>query len=248
VAHTVDSEVSDQDALVLGSIADSMRSTFKTVEDMARGFIREAIIQGVFRPGQRLNLDTIAETLGVSRMPVRASLKQLENEGLVQINHYRGATVAVLRPDEIVEIYELRILLESYLLRLAIKSLDDELLVRLEEIVAELENSEDLNLRLERRYQMYEELYRRANRPLALAQVNKLRSAVGRYLLLQRVDELHTHEELIKSVRARDAEAAVDWLTRHFSTVSAKLQELAAGDQEAALALLTPPRACRLRP
>ncbi|WP_409371407.1 GntR family transcriptional regulator [Mycolicibacterium murale] len=55
----------------------------------------------------------MAESLGVSRMPVRASLRQLENEGLVQINHHRGATVSVLRPEEINEIYELRILLET---------------------------------------------------------------------------------------------------------------------------------------
>ncbi len=233
MARTVEFEVSDKDAKVLGHIADSVRGTFKTVEDMTQAFIREAITQGIFRPGQRLNLDSIAESLGVSRMPVRASLRQLENEGLVQINHYRGATVAVLRPAEIAEIYELRVLLESYLLRLAIDALDDDLLNRLQEIVDELENAEELGDRLERRYQLYEELYRRADRPRALAQVNNLRGAVGRYLLLQRVDEHHSHEELIKLLRARDADSAVEWLTKHLKKVSTRLQDIVARDQEA---------------
>jgi Mn-dependent DtxR family transcriptional regulator len=143
MARTVEPAVSDVDAQILGHIADSVRGTFKTVEDMTQAFIREAITQGIFRPGQRLNLDSIAESLGVSRMPVRASLRQLENEGLVQINHYRGATVSVLRPSEIAEIYELRILLESYLLKLAIASIDDELVDRLEAIVREMEDAVD---------------------------------------------------------------------------------------------------------
>src|SRR5882757_8648994 len=194
MARTVESGVSDVDAQILGHIADSVRGTFKTVEDMTQAFIREAITQGIFRPGQRLNLDSIAESLGVSRMPVRASLRQLENEGLVQINHYRGATVSVLRPSEIAEIYELRIIFEAYLLKLAIASIDDELVDRLEAIVREMEDAVDGVEQLERRYQMYEVLYARANRPRALTQVNNLRAAVGRYLLLQRVNEHHSHD------------------------------------------------------
>ena len=232
MARTIETEVSDKDAKILSNIADSVRGTFQTVEDMTQSFIREAIIQGVFRPGQRLNLDTIAGSLGVSRMPVRASLRQLENEGLVRIHPYRGVTVSVLRPDEIAEIYELRILLESYLLKLAIEGMDDELVDRLEGIVVDLENAEELSERLDRRYQLYEQLYLRANRPRALAQVNNLRSAVGRYLLLQRVDEQHSHEELIRHLRNRDTKAATAWLVKHLHKVSARLQAIVANEEK----------------
>jgi DNA-binding GntR family transcriptional regulator len=233
MARTIETEVSDKDAKILSNIADSVRGTFQTVEDMTQSFIREAIVQGVFRPGQRLNLDTIAGSLGVSRMPVRASLRQLENDGLVRIHPYRGATVSVLRPDEIAEIYELRILLESYLLKLAIEAMDDELVGRLEEIVVDLENAEELGERLDRRYQLYEQIYLRANRPRALAQVNNLRGAVGRYLLLQRVDEQHSHEELIRHLKNRDAKAATAWLVKHLQKVSARLQAIVASDEKA---------------
>jgi DNA-binding GntR family transcriptional regulator len=234
MAGTVGMGAMDSEVAALGAIAESVRGTFQTVEEMTQSFIREAILQGVFRPGQRLNLDTIAESLGVSRMPVRAGLRQLESEGLIQINRYRGATVSVLRADEIAEIYELRILLESYLLKLAIKGMDDELLHRLEAIAHSLDEAQEPGARLDYRYQLYETLYQRANRPRALAQVTSLRGSVGRYLLLQRVDEQHSHEELIGFLRARDVRGATAWLSKHLAKVSAKLQQIVAKQDELA--------------
>ena len=226
MARTVETASAGNEAEALSTIADNVRGTFQTVEEMTQSFIREAIMQGIFPPGQRLNLDTIAESLGVSRMPVRASLKQLESEGLVAIERYRGATVSVLRADEIAEIYDMRVLLEVYLLKLAMKDIDDAFLDRLDTIARDLDDAQELSARLDYRYQFYETLYRRANRPRALAQVNSLRGSVGRYLLLQRVDERHSHAELIAQLRARDTRAAVAWLTKHLGKVSTRLQQM----------------------
>jgi len=216
------------DVAALSTIADSVRGTFQTVEDMTHSFIREAIVQGVFPPGQRLNLDVIASTLGVSRMPVRASLRQLESEGLLRIHPYRGATVSILTAPEIAEIYDMRILLEGYLLEQAMARIDDALLDRLDGNVGRLEESDDLGARLDARRSFYQVLYERADRPRALAQANHLRSSVGRYLLLLRVDEPHGHQELMEKLRARDVEGAKAWLTGHLAHVSRTLQEIVA--------------------
>lgn len=235
MARETKHERSDGDVAVLEAIAASVRGTFTTVEDMTQSFIREAIVQGVFPPGERLNLDTIAATLGVSRMPVRASLRQLESEGLVRINAYRGATVSVLRAPEIAEIYELRVLLEGYLLEHAMATMDDAVLDRLEGIVRELDGDEELGDRLENRRMFYQVLYEAADRPRALAQVNNLRSSVGRYLLLQRVDEGHGHERFMALLRARDLPAAKAWLVEHLERVSAKLQSMVSEEQSRAV-------------
>lgn len=224
------SSTSVADAEVLESIALSVRGSFQTVEDMTQSFIREAIMQGVFPPGQRLNLDSIAALLGVSRMPVRASLRQLESEGLLTISAYRGATVSVLQPKEIAEIYELRIMLELYLLERAMENLDDALLNELQVIVGELETAEELGVRLERRRCFYETLYARADRPRALAEVNRLRGAVGRYLLLQRVDVHPVHDEFVTYLAERNLAKARAWLAAHLERVSARLQEVVAGE------------------
>lgn len=210
----------------LASIAQSARGTFQTVEDMTRSFIREAILRGLYRPGERLNQDSIAEILGVSRMPVRASLRQLESEGLLQINRHRGAVVSVLRPEEITEIYELRILLETHLLKLAMRNLDEGVLAELRKLVEELEAETDLAERLDKRRAFYQRLYEQANRPRALAEVTSLRRSVGRYLLLQRMDEHLGHGGLMQHLESGDTAAAVSWLRRHLDHVRRQLQRL----------------------
>jgi DNA-binding GntR family transcriptional regulator len=208
----------------LTSIAQSVRSTFQTIEGMTQSFIREAIMRGIFEPGERLNQDDIAETLGISRMPVRASLRQLEGEGLVRISPHRGATVSVLRPDEIAEIYDMRVMLESYLLRHAIDRLTDDTLKELEGIAKQVDRGASRADHIERRQDFYRRLYDLADRPRVQASAEQLRAAVGRYLLLIRMDEPTGHDKLIGHLSDRNKRGAVEWLTSHLNRVSKVLQ------------------------
>lgn len=221
----------------LEAVAATVRGGFSTVEEMTESFIREAILQGVLRPGERLQQDEIAAVLGVSRMPVRASLRQLESEGLLFLRPHRGAIVASLQPAEIAELYELRILLEGHLVGIAITNLTPEALRTLEELAGRLEATSELAERLELRRAFYRELYALADRPRAAALVEQLRVSVGRYLLLQRVDESRKgHAGLLPYLQDADTEGARAWLTTHLGRVSQELQELvrAAHDQAAA--------------
>ncbi|SEF15678.1 GntR family transcriptional regulator [Jiangella alba] len=210
----------------LDVIAKSVRGTFMTVEEMTQAFIREAILQGAFPPGHRLNLDAIASHLGVSRMPVRASLRQLEGEGLVRIHTHRGVTVSVLSPSEIAEIYELRILLEGHLIELSIPNLTPEVLDDLKRLAVQLDDTTDLATGLELRKEFYERLYALADRPRTLASAKNLRDSVGRYLLLRRVPERGGHPGLIAHLEAGDVEKAKTWLATHLGRVSVELQAL----------------------
>ena len=220
----------DDNGEALASLAQSLLGSFHTVEAMTETFIRQAILRGVFRPGERLSLDAIAKTLGVSRMPVRASLRQLESEGLVEIQPHRGVTVSSLSAREISEIYELRVVLELYLLERAIAAMDPVSLGRLGDIVEQLEKTESRDERTDRRHDFYAVLYGLADRPRALAQVNNLRASVGRYLLLQRVEEpLEGHHgRLLELITAGDVEAAKAWLSRHLEHVAVHLAALVA--------------------
>lgn len=210
----------------LAAIAQSVRGSFQTVEEMSQSFIREAIIQGVFRPGERLNLDVIASTLGVSRMPVRASLRQLEGEGLLTIHAHRGASVTVLGAKEIAEVYEMRIVLESYLLGKAMGKIDDAGLEALRAVLEELNASDELPSRLDRRRDFYGVLYSYADSPRAVGLVDNLRAAVGHYLLLQKVEETPVHAELLDLLQNRDLDGARAWLAHHLHRVSERLQHL----------------------
>jgi DNA-binding GntR family transcriptional regulator len=211
----------------LQEVAKDIRGSFLTVEEMTESFIRQAILRGVFRPGERVPQDEIAAALGVSRMPVRASLRPLEAEGLLDIRPHRGAVVASLRREEITELYEMRVLLEGYLLERAIANLTASDVARLEEIARRLEGSPELAEGLAARKDFYRELYALADRPRAAALVEQLRDSVGRYLLLQRVDESSTgHFGLLDFLRSGDAAGAKTWLDAHLHRVSEKLQHL----------------------
>lgn len=211
----------------LPALAQAVRGSFSTVEDMTKAFIREAILKGIFRPGQRLQQDSIAALLGVSRMPVRASLRQLESEGLVTFHAHRGATVASLTGRQIAEIYELRILLEGFALEKAMENLTEERLQELAEMAKELDASRDPSVWLEHRQRFYAQLYAYAERPEALALIRRLRAFVGPYLLLRRVvEEPHGHLGILDLLQEGDVAAAKRWLGSHLQQVSEELQRV----------------------
>ena len=81
--------------------------------------LRTAIVENRYAPGQRLVEQRIAEELGLSRTPVREALRMLEAEGLVVSERNRGAMVRPLSPTEVVDLYGLRIRLESYAVEVA---------------------------------------------------------------------------------------------------------------------------------
>src|SRR5690606_29265425 len=76
--------------------------------------LRQLILGGVYRPGERLVEENVAQRLGVSRTPVRQALTMLEAEGLVEIVRHRGATVCAFGIDDVWNLYDLRAVLEAH--------------------------------------------------------------------------------------------------------------------------------------
>lgn len=86
--------------------------------------LRTLILEGDLRPGERLVERTLAETLGVSRVPVREALRALEHEGLVEERATRGMVVRRLSDDDIDALFDLREALEGLLCRRLVRHLD----------------------------------------------------------------------------------------------------------------------------
>lgn len=106
----------------------------QSVSQQISEFLRSAIVQGTIKPNQRLIEESIAKELGVSRTPVREAIRRLEVEGLVEYVPQRGAVVRQVSPEELLEIYDLRILLEGYAARLAATRIQAEGLSSLEKL------------------------------------------------------------------------------------------------------------------
>ena len=93
--------------------------------DVVASKLRKAILTGVFKPGEELRQDKIAEMLGVSRMPVREAIRILSNEGLLKTSPNKSAIVTDIPSNYIKEYFELRILLECEAVSRATTNLND---------------------------------------------------------------------------------------------------------------------------
>ena len=115
----------------------------QTIQDIVCSTIRARILSGELPPGQWIRQDELAESLGVSRMPVREALHKLETEGLVTFYPRRGAVVTSITLEEFDEIYRIREELELLAVRWAGEHMAEFDLPRLRELFASLQDSED---------------------------------------------------------------------------------------------------------
>ena len=95
------------------------RLRYKTVAAAVADSLRQQILNGDLPAGAQLRQDALAEAFGISRIPVREALLQLEATNLVKIMPHRGAVVTGLSLQEVVDIFQLRVQLEPQLLLLS---------------------------------------------------------------------------------------------------------------------------------
>ncbi|HEY7624652.1 MAG TPA: GntR family transcriptional regulator [Candidatus Limnocylindria bacterium] len=192
-----------------------------TAQELVLSSLREAILSGALPPGARLRQERLADQFGTSRIPVREALRALEHEGIVTSEPYRGFTVTELNADDIEEVYELRILLESQAVRLAVPLMTDEDLTTLEGLYDEMVRAEPGEEQLAARERFYIRLYSMAGRPRLVALIARLRQEVARALrwpTLQHAPEHHQH--FFEAIKSGDQEGAASQLASHYRRVA----------------------------
>jgi DNA-binding GntR family transcriptional regulator len=188
--------------------------------------LREAIVRGQMRPGERLRTEEIARQFGVSRIPVREALHSLVAEGFVTLSPQRGAFVAELSVEDIEEIYLLRCLLEPVAARLATGNLTPELIDRLVKIVEEMERSEHDQSRwmdLDRTFHLT--LYSASGQPRMYQMIKQLRSNSERYSAIYISSPQYMpgarmrHRELLEAYLRADADLAEQRTLQHLKEI-----------------------------
>jgi DNA-binding GntR family transcriptional regulator len=196
----------------------------QTLSGMTVDALRERILHGHYPEGEPLRQDALAEELGVSRIPVREALRQLEAEGLVTFNPHRGAVVSTLSLSEIEELFELRALIELDLFRRAVPRIATEDVTRAKEILDAYETAlrnGDVSAWGEMNWQFHSTLFAPADRPFTLSVAQKLHQQCDRYLRMQLAlthGELRANEEhraILAAVRKKDTRRASDLLREH---------------------------------
>ena len=99
-----------------------------------RDELQHAILEGELRPGERLRAEALAQRFGTSRTPVREALLQLEAQGLVEVEPNRGAVVKAFDAADLLDLYELRALLEPQAAARAATRIGDADVARLIEL------------------------------------------------------------------------------------------------------------------
>lgn len=154
----------------------------QTRQEIIAERLRDAILRGIFRPGQRLDQNEIAEVFKVSRSPIREALRTLAAEGLVELVPHHGAVVSELPLAEIEEILFLRSVLEGMAARLAIPKMGAEQVQALGEILHELSRTTDIDRWLELNHRFHHAIYQYAGRPRLVALIDNLRNNIAPYM------------------------------------------------------------------
>ena len=192
------------------------------------GRLRQAILEGKLAGGTPLPESQTAAKLGVSRVPVREALVELERQGLVEYDRNGRASVRAFAPEDITEIMSLRGTLQTMAARHAASRLTDDDVRRLEDILARARETHDLTKFSELDTAFHDEIVAiaghrrlqrvwadfRAQMELWLARLHRQRESVKHDV---RKATLQSHREMIDVLKKRKPAAAAALMERHCS-------------------------------
>lgn len=184
--------------------------------DYVADALRTAIQQGSLADGAVLNQAALAAHFGVSRVPVREAMRQLQAEGLIETRAHRLAVVRGLDLERLIEVYDLRALIEGYLVEKAVPHIASSTLTELRALDKEMRGEDDHSRWLALNARFHDLLYQPAGDETALELVEQLRSRAERYVRLwSRGPGIHRpkeagreHAAIIKLAAAGDGPGA----------------------------------------
>lgn len=204
-------------------IADMRLARENTFAKRTEEVLREKILDGAIRPGERLNEVALAASLGISRGPLREAIQRLTSEGLLTVITHRGAFVRTFSRAEVVELYELRAALELHAVRLACQRASDEdiqdlavLLDETQERISETGNHaypSELDFHL--RVVMLASNPALLNRALETQRQLSLARSISAKQPMRARAAVVEHEELVEALTKRDRERATQLMEEH---------------------------------
>lgn len=205
------------------------------LRDVVFHTLREAILRGDLKPGERLMELQLAEKLGVSRTPIREAIRMLEQEGLAVTMPRRGAEVARMTLKDMEDVLEIREALDELAVRIACARITDEQLKKLSEVKKQFESSTqtgDVKQIAEADVSFHDVIYEATGNPKLVTLLNNLREQVYRY----RVEYIKNpknypvlikeHEAILQSLKDREVDRAVSAMQEHVSNQALAVKEI----------------------
>jgi DNA-binding GntR family transcriptional regulator len=201
----------------------------RTATAFVEATLRAAILSGRLAGGTPLRQEDLAAAFGVSRMPVREALRQLEAQALLDFVPHKGAVVTEISAADAADTYAIRMALEPAALTLSIPNLTEVEFGRATDLLHDMDVEEDPGRmgELNRRFHMT--LYEAAPHPKLLTLVESQLSSFDRYLRFHLAAKgrehmsQEDHRGMLEAARARDVPRAVEILGSHLRTAAATL-------------------------
>jgi len=202
-----------------------------TAVDVAYHGIRTSILSGEFEPGMQLKLQNLAGRYSISLIPVREALRLLQAEGLVESVRNKGARVASISLDETIDVYRLRLILETTAIKLAFPHIDDELITALEKLQSEMRKIflTDRIQYLALHEKLHFGIYSRCDSKWTMRLLRLVWSHSDRWRKMALPHDVNAetedHGPILSALKTRDLRAATKALERHIELSVKLLQQ-----------------------
>lgn len=197
---------------------------FRSKKEVVYELLHEAIVKGDYKAGERVVIDEVAANLGVSQIPIREALRQLESDGFVTIEPYVGATVTEFNANFVFEIFALLEALEAVCSRAACRCMSEEELQRLDDLVQQMDeclHAPESWSKLNKKFHLLicefahtgliKEMMRKALDHWDRLRLYYLKDVLGMRLKMAQVE----HRRIMQAFHARDADEVEQMIRAH---------------------------------
>lgn len=208
----------------MGTDFEVTMNEYLPLRDVVFNTLRQAILRGELKPGERLMEIQLANKLGVSRTPIREAIRKLELEGLVLMIPRKGAEVAEITEKNLRDVLEVRCALEELAVQLACDRMDEDGISELRAAAVSFENvleSDDITQIAQADVAFHDVIYAATDNRRLIQLLNNLREQMYRYRIeylkkkecYQQI--LGEHSKLIETIAAGDKDAATKITGQH---------------------------------
>lgn len=185
--------------------------------------IRDQILAGAFKPGQRLGEVELSQTLGVSRSPIREAIRQLAAEGLLNVEPQKGASVPNPDPEQLKELFVVREALEVMAVRLVVESCADSQLEELRRLHDQMKAvmAEEETPRYPSKEDFHHKIWELSGNRKLLESLERINAQIRLARTMsgwkpQRAVKAHEeHAQIVECIENRDADKAAELMQLH---------------------------------
>ncbi|MBL8172962.1 MAG: GntR family transcriptional regulator [Acidobacteria bacterium] len=206
------------------------------ISEQVYDYLRGEIVAGQLVPGERLNLEEMAERLKISKMPIKEAIERLAGEGLLEVQARRGTFVSRLDPVELAEIFEVRCALEVLAGELAVRRIQDADLEKLNQLIEEMGQSTgqtNVGRHLELNFQFHGLLVELSHNRKLIEMYHRLRTHIQIAAIHYRSEswvervaqEQREHRAIVQALATRDTEQVSRAIREHIKRGGTSLLE-----------------------